>query len=87
MGRHGASAVLVTVPVPAEDEVPADEIEATMAQALSDAASERISGKAVTPFLLARVAVRTGGRALRANIALLRQNARLAAEIAWALGS
>jgi pseudouridine-5'-phosphate glycosidase len=44
-----------------------------------------MTGKAVTPFLLARIAERSSGRALRANMALLRQNARLAAEIACAL--
>jgi len=81
----GGAAVLVMVPVPAEDEVPADEIEAAIVEALAEATEKHISGKAVTPFLLARVAERTSGRALRANIALLRQNARLAAEIACAL--
>jgi pseudouridine-5'-phosphate glycosidase len=45
----------------------------------------RVTGKDVTPFLLARVAGRTGGRALRANLALLANNARIAGEIARAL--
>jgi pseudouridine-5'-phosphate glycosidase len=78
----GASAVLVAVPVPAEDQIPADDIEAVMVEALAAAQRQRISGRAVTPFLLARIAERTAGRALQANQALLRQNAHLAAEIA-----
>jgi len=81
------SAVLVVAPVPMEAEVPADEIQVAIDEALSQAAEQQISGQAVTPFLLAQIAARTGGRALRANIALLRQNARLAAEIACALGT
>lgn len=80
-----ASAVLVTVPVPAEDEVPADEVAAAIDEALSEAARQNIAGKAVTPFLLSRVAERTAGRALRANLSLLKNNARIAAEIACAL--
>jgi pseudouridine-5'-phosphate glycosidase len=79
------SAVLVAAPVPAADEVPAEEIEGALAAALTEAAQQHLSGKAVTPFLLARIAQLTAGRALSANISLLRQNARLAAEIAGAL--
>jgi pseudouridylate synthase len=80
-----SSAVLVVVPVPVEAEVPADEISAAIERALSLAAERGISGKAVTPFLLAQIAESTGGRALRANIALLRNNAGVAAEIAAAI--
>jgi len=80
-----SSAVLVVVPVPLEDEVPAAEIGAASERALSLAAEQGISGKAVTPFLLAQIVEATGGRALRANIALLRNNARVAGEIATAL--
>lgn len=78
-------AVLVVAPVPVEDEVPAAEISELIEEALAEAAQQKISGRAVTPFLLARIAGRSGGRALRANIALLRNNARIAAEIAYAL--
>ena len=46
-----------------------------------------VSGKAVTPFLLSRIAARTEGRALRANIALLKNNARIAGQIACALSN
>jgi pseudouridylate synthase len=80
-----SSAVLVVLPVPVEDEVPANEIGDAIDRSLSLAAERGISGKAVTPFLLTQIAESTGGRALRANIALLRNNARVAGEIAIAL--
>ncbi|HKX26890.1 MAG TPA: pseudouridine-5'-phosphate glycosidase, partial [Blastocatellia bacterium] len=67
-----------------EAEVPAGEIQSIIDEALAAAAEQRISGRAVTPFLLARIAERTGGRALSANIALLRHNAGLAGSIAVA---
>ncbi len=79
------SGLLVVAPVPVEDEVPAYEIEDAINEALAAAARQGISGKAVTPFLLSRIAERTEGRTLRANIALLRNNARIAGEIACAL--
>jgi pseudouridine-5'-phosphate glycosidase len=80
-----STSVLVVAPVPTEDEVPADEIKNEIDEALSAAAAAGVSGKAVTPFLLSRIAARTEGRALRANIALLKNNARIAGEIACAL--
>jgi pseudouridine-5'-phosphate glycosidase len=61
-------------------------VEAAVALALADAAREGIAGKDATPFLLARLAAITGGRSLDANVALAVNNARLAAEIAVALG-
>jgi pseudouridine-5'-phosphate glycosidase len=79
------SAVLVAQPVPVELEVPAEEIQLAIDRALDAAAATGVAGKEVTPFLLSRVVELTGGRALIANIALLRQNARLAGEIARAL--
>lgn len=79
------TAVLVVAPVPMEDEIPAAEIHELIEEALREAAQQHISGKAVTPFLLSWLAGQTQGRALRANIALLRHNARLAGEIAQAL--
>jgi len=79
-----SSAVLVVVPVPPEDEIPATEIGEASERALSLAAEQGVSGKAVTPFLLTQIAEASGGRALRANIALLRNNARVAGEIATA---
>ncbi len=76
------TSVLVVAPVPATDEVPASEINKHIDEALTAAAEQGISGKAVTPFLLSRIAARTEGRALRANIALLENNARIAGQIA-----
>jgi pseudouridine-5'-phosphate glycosidase len=80
-----SSAVLVAVPVPAEQEVLADEIKGMIDETLAEATREGISGKALTPFLLTRMAERSSGRALEANVALLKNNARVAAEIACAL--
>lgn len=79
--------LLIANPIPAEHALPEAEIEATIARAVADAAAEGIVGKAVTPFLLGRILALSGGRSLAANIALIRNNARLAAEIAVALAS
>ena len=78
--------MLVTVPIPAEFEPPAEQMEAAIAQALGEAEAQGIKGKAMTPFLLARVSALTGEASLRANLALLENNARVAAEIAVVLG-
>ena len=77
--------MLVTVPIPAEFEPPADQMEAAITQALAEAEVQGIKGKAMTPFLLTRVSALTGEASLRANLALLENNARVAAEIAVAL--
>lgn len=82
-----SSAILVVAPVPETAEVPAAEIAEVIEEALSAAATQQISGKAVTPFLLARIAEQTAGRSLQANLALLKNNARIAANIAQALGT
>lgn len=79
------SAVLVVVPVPEADEIPAHEIADVIEETLAAANEQSISGKAVTPFLLARIAEQTRGRSLQANLALLKNNARVAAEIAGEL--
>jgi pseudouridylate synthase len=79
------SGLLVVAPVPEADAVPAEEIHDFIEEALQDAVAQKISGKAVTPFLLSRIAARTEGRALRANISLLRNNARIAGEIAQSM--
>ena len=79
------SGLLITVPVPAADEFEAVEAEAAIAQATREADEAGIHGPASTPWLLRRVNVITGGRSLRANVSLLRNNARVAAEIASAL--
>jgi pseudouridine-5'-phosphate glycosidase len=76
------SALLVAVPVPAEFEVPAEELQLALSEALSEAEQNGIAGPALTPFLLSQMAERSGGATLRANIALLENNARVAAAIA-----
>jgi pseudouridine-5'-phosphate glycosidase len=80
-----STGALVVVPVPAGDEIPSSEIEDVIDEALEASAREGVAGKAVTPFLLSRIAAKTEGRALRANVALLKNNARVAGEIAVAL--
>jgi pseudouridine-5'-phosphate glycosidase len=77
--------LLIAVPVPAEHELPAEEMEAAIAAALAEAESLRIEGSAVTPFLLRWIAEHTRGASLRANVALLENNAATAAQIAVAL--
>lgn len=84
---EGPGALLVCVPPPAGHALPGDEVESAIRDALEEADRRWIRGKEVTPFLLAAVAERTGGRSLEANVALLRNNARAAAEIAAALAS
>ena len=79
------SALLVTVPVPQETEVPSDVLERVLQEAISEAERKRISGRELTPFLLSRMSEVSKGATLRANIALLENNARIAAEIAQAL--
>lgn len=79
--------VLIANPIPAADEIPAERIEAEIATAIAEAARQGISGKAVTPFVLARIRDLTGGASQRANVALARNNARLGARIACALAA
>ncbi|MEM9490385.1 MAG: pseudouridine-5'-phosphate glycosidase, partial [Myxococcota bacterium] len=76
--------VLIANPIPAADELASDEIAATIERALQAAADQGVAGKALTPFLLARIAETTGGTAVAANRALAVNNARLAAEVAAA---
>ncbi len=78
-------ALLVTVPVPAASEVPAEVLQTALDAALAEAAAAGIGGRELTPFLLARMSERSDGATLRANLALLAQNARLAAQIATTL--
>jgi pseudouridine-5'-phosphate glycosidase len=73
---------LVANPIPQEHEIDRATLAPIIAQAQSDAASHGIAGKGVTPYLLQRIYELTEGRSLVANIALVRNNARLAAEIA-----
>lgn len=78
-------AVLVTVPVPSDVEIPWAEVESMLADVLDRARREQISGKAITPFLLSEMSGMSDGRTLVANIALLENNARVAASIAAAI--
>jgi pseudouridine-5'-phosphate glycosidase len=75
-------ALLVTVPVPAEAEIPQALLKRILDQALRGAEDSHITGRELTPFLLARMAALSEGATLRANIALLENNARVAARIA-----
>jgi len=76
------SALLVCVPVPEKFEVPDEKLQAVLTTALEDAEFEGVTGPALTPFLLSLMSERSGDATLRANIALLENNARVAAEIA-----
>ena len=76
------SAVLVTNPVPETDSIPKSEMEPVIAKASVEAVEQGIHGQALTPFLLSRISELTKGRSLKANLALLLNNARLAGEIA-----
>ncbi len=78
------SGVLVCVPCPEEVAVPAEAVETVLRTALQQAEAEGVRGKHVTPFLLSRLADLTAGGTLRANLALLRNNARVAADLARA---
>ena len=79
------SGVLVANPVPEELALDPAVAEAAIAQALQEAADQGIRGKDTTPFLLARVKALTGGESLKTNVALIENNARLAAQLALAL--
>jgi pseudouridine-5'-phosphate glycosidase len=84
MGLDGGQ--LVANPIPAEAEIPAEELRPVIEQALAEAEAQGIAAKAVTPFLLGRIFELTGGRSLESNIALVLNNARLGAAIAVELG-
>ena len=73
------------VPIPKDAEIESGEVESLIAAALSEADTNGISGKRLTPFLLNELSQKSGGKTLAANVALLENNARVAAEIAKAL--
>ena len=79
-----AGGIVIANPIPESAEIPAHEIEPVIIGALQEAKRQNIIGKDTTPFLLKAIADATGGRSLKANIALVENNARLAAEIAKA---
>jgi pseudouridine-5'-phosphate glycosidase len=85
LGNPGG--VLVCVPIPREDEIPREVIEPYVERALRDAEEQKIVGNAVTPFLLKRLEEITEGKSVQANIALLKNNVAVAAEITKALAA
>jgi pseudouridine-5'-phosphate glycosidase len=78
----GPGGLLIANPIPEDKALDAETIEAHIAQAVSEAKAQGIAKKDVTPFLLARVAELTGGQSLAANMALVENNAVLAAQVA-----
>ena len=79
--------LLVTVPVPIEEEIPANEIEPLILQAVAEAEQQGLRSAQVTPYLLSRLVALSGERSLHANLALLKNNAAVAAQIAVALNA
>jgi pseudouridine-5'-phosphate glycosidase len=82
MGLKGG--IVVANPIPAEYEIAAYEITPVIEKAVDEAREEKVEGRDVPPFLLARLARATGGRSLKANIELVKNNALVAAQIAKA---
>ena len=76
------NAILLTVPVPKEFEIEREQLEKILHESLNLAAERKISGKEITPFLLAQMSERSSGKTLAANIALLENNAQVAAQVA-----
>ena len=74
--------MVVAVPIPEQHALDNDEIDSVIDQAIIEMQQQGITGKDTTPFLLASIAERTGGRSLEANIQLVLNNARVAAEVA-----
>lgn len=83
LGVEGA--VLIVVPIPEEEEIPLSIVEGAIGKALVQAEEEAITGQALTPFLLRQTGELTEGASLRANIALLKNNAVIAARLARVL--
>jgi len=83
LGFNGG--MLLAVPLPEDDSMPALAVKQAIATALEQAHVEGVTGKALTPFLLSRIQELTAGRSLLSNIALIRNNARVGAEVAVAL--
>jgi pseudouridine-5'-phosphate glycosidase len=81
-GLELGTGVLVANPIPEAEQMPREVYERALTEALAAAAAEGVRGRAVTPFLLDRMRAITGGESVRANLALLRNNARIAAQLA-----
>jgi pseudouridine-5'-phosphate glycosidase len=82
-----SSSVLIANPIPRHEEIDSNIIEPAIASALEEANEKQITGKAITPFLLNEMATATQGKSLKANIALIKNNVVLAAQLAKALSS
>ncbi|GAA3585514.1 pseudouridine-5'-phosphate glycosidase [Kribbella ginsengisoli] len=82
-----STGVLLTVPIPEADEIPAERITAVLTAALTASTTAGITGPAVTPYVLAQIEKQTDGESIPANLALARNNATIAARIAVALTS
>jgi pseudouridylate synthase len=80
-----SSALMVAVPVPEEFEVPSEQLRIVLDDALEEAQRNNVGGRELTPFLLSEMVQRSRGATLRANIALLENNVRVAAELAQSL--
>ena len=76
------NAILLTAPVPEQFEVSREKLETILASALAEAEAKHILGKEITPFLLAKMSAESKGETLKANIALLENNAKIAAQVA-----
>lgn len=87
LGLGVSGGMLIANPVPEQDEIPASRMQAYIEAAQASAQENGVSGKAVTPFLLQKILELTDGASLKTNIALVENNARLAAKIARALAS
>ena len=80
LGLNGS--MLIANPIPLEYEVPLNKMELFISEALKDASNKNITGKKLTPFLLKAIAEKSGGESLAANIALVKNNAKLGALVA-----
>ncbi len=76
------NAILLTMPIPENFEIEAEELEKILSESLTLAAKKEIGGKEITPFLLSQMAAKSDGKTLAANIALLENNAKIAAQVA-----
>jgi pseudouridine-5'-phosphate glycosidase len=85
MRSRARTGALVVAPIPPEAELPADELDGVLRDALDDCAARGIVGAAVTPFVLGRIGEATAGRSVPANLALAEHNASVAASIAAAV--
>lgn len=79
------NAVLVTAPIPHENEIPLEKLNQILQISLKEADAKHIAGKEITPFLLSRMSELSQGETLKANISLLKNNAKIASQIALSL--